>query len=179
MKNFNVIAAVAMNGVIGSSTSNAMPWHLPADLRHFKETTKGSTVVMGSKTFASIGKILPNRKNVVITRSFDLARKMLDVDRVHETYVDFESALKCEHDGFFAIGGGRIYREAFSFQPVQLFITIVATDAEGDVVFPIAGREFVHDSVKIGDSLYECAERSDWMSENGHSFQFTKFVLVK
>lgn len=181
MKEFNVICAVALNGVIGSSATNQMPWHISTDLKYFKAQTRGKAVVMGSKTYASIGKPLKDRKNIVITRSFDLARKMLDVDRVDETYIDFESAFKCEHPGFFAIGGGRIYREAFEFAPTTLFITIVDLEPVGDVVFPIPGKNFLNDEVyysnQQGVLTYKCVKRSGWMNDGGPAFQFTEFQL--
>ena len=68
MKQFDMICAVALNGVIGDSVTNSMPWYIPEDLAHFKKVTQDKTVIMGSRTFSSIGRKLPNRHNIVITR---------------------------------------------------------------------------------------------------------------
>lgn len=178
MKNFNVIAAVAFNGVIGKSDTNDMPWHIPDDLKYFKEQTRGHTVIMGSKTYGSIGKPLPNRRNVVITRSFQLAADMLNKQRVDESYVDFDSAYKCEIEGFFVIGGGRVYREAFQYSPQKLFITIVDVAPAGDIIFPIAGHQFLNDEVAFNNLTYKCEKRLDWQEQNNYRFQFTQFKLV-
>lgn len=129
-----LVAAVAKNNVIGKR--NEMPWYLPEDLKHFKEITSGHTVLMGRKTFESImtklGKPLPKRKSVVITR--DKEYKVPDGVLVfHDVGAAF-AALKDE--GVYVIGGGEIYNQTIE-KADTLYITHVHADHDGDVFFPV------------------------------------------
>ena len=177
MKDFNIICAVSLNGVIGDSISNSIPWYLPLDLKHFKAVTTNSTVVMGSRTFHSIGKVLPNRRNVVITRNQSgEAAELLEMD-VEQTYTSFGEALKYERPGFFVIGGQHIYQEALKAGPSRLYLTIVKMEAEGDVRFPITGRALMNDYFMASENArYTCEKRSAWLDDNGLQFQFTEFA---
>lgn len=125
----SLIVAKARNGIIGSN--NDLPWYLPADLRHFKEVTMGHTVVMGRKTFESIisrlGKPLPGRKNVVITR--DESFNYPGVTIIHDV-ADISTLGDC-----FVIGGAEIYRQTIDMAD-RLYITEVNADIEGDTFFP-------------------------------------------
>ncbi len=125
----SLIVAKARNGIIGSN--NDLPWYLPADLRHFKEVTMGHTVVMGRKTFESIlqrlGKPLPDRKNVVITR--DRLFSYPGVTIIHDV-ADISTLGDC-----FVIGGAEIYRQTINMAD-RLYITEVHADIEGDTFFP-------------------------------------------
>lgn len=134
-----IIAAVAKNGVIGKN--NGMPWHLPEDFRHFKETTKGHAVIMGRKTFESIGKPLPDRVNIV------LSRKMVQPEE-KEYFVSpsMELALNlCKREGIekaFIIGGARVYAEALEKgYATRMILTEVKSEYEGDTLFPEWSRE--------------------------------------
>ncbi|HEX5429776.1 MAG TPA: dihydrofolate reductase [Patescibacteria group bacterium] len=135
----SIIAAVAKNGVIGSK--NGLPWHIPEDLKHYKEITTGHTMIMGRKTFESImkslGKPLPNRKNVVITR--DLGYK---VPQGVLVYTSIEDALEATKDDgeIFINGGGEIYRQTFKLAD-KLYLTELDDNKEGDVKFPDFDRE--------------------------------------
>ena len=124
-----LIAAMAANRVIGKN--NALPWHLPADLKRFKALTMGHPVVMGRKTYESIGKPLPGRRNLVITRSRDYLAPGCDV--VHS----LEAALAACRDAkeIFIIGGAELYRAALP-QAQCLEFTEIHADFEGDAVFP-------------------------------------------
>ena len=176
MANFSMIAAVALNGIIGDSVINAMPWHLPEDLKNFKRVTLGKTVVMGSRTFESIGNPLPHRRNVVITRNQMGEADYLWNAGVDETYGSFADAIKCERPGFVVIGGQHIYQEAFRYLPQTLHLTIVKINADGDVRFPIAGSALMNDFFIVGESTrYSCNYRSEWLEDNGLQFQFTEF----
>jgi dihydrofolate reductase len=134
----SIIAAVAKNGVIGSK--NGLPWHIPADLKQFKKITDGHTVIMGRKTYESImkslGKPLPNRKNVVITRNigFPTADEVL-------VYTSIEDALEAVKDDgeIFVIGGGEIYNQTMKLAN-KLYLTELDDDKEGDVYFPEFNR---------------------------------------
>lgn len=173
IKNFSVIAAVALNGVIGNSVSNSIPWHLPTDFKWFKDATSGKTVVMGSRTYESIKRPLPKRRNVVITSNFDKAIRY-HTEGVDMVYADPYSALQYENE-VFVIGGQGIYAAALDLAPLNLFITIVNKDAEGDVYFPITGDNFHDDVVYHNDVRYECKYRSEWHTENETEFQMTRF----
>lgn len=176
MKKFNLIAAVSLNGIIGDSQTNSIPWYLPHDLKYFKSVTDSKTIVMGSNTFRSIGKPLPSRRNVVISRSRDIYNNY-DID---DLYYSFSDALKYEKENFFVIGGQHIYEDALHSNPSSLYITIVKLDCSGDVRFPIAGSRFLHDTVyTTTGAKYVCSKRSSWMNENSVDFQFTVFELTQ
>ena len=177
MKDFSIICAVSMNGVIGDSETNSIPWYLPLDLKHFKSITSGHTVVMGSKTYRSIGKPLPNRRNVVITRNHEEGVKMVHDEGIDDTYPDFKSAFKYERPGFFVIGGQHIYGEALKMGPTRLFLTIVKLEGQGDVRFPISGQQLLNDMfVTSVGTEYKVDRRSGWLDGNGIKFQFTEWV---
>lgn len=126
----SLIAAMAKNRVIGKD--NAMPWHLPADLQHFKATTLGKPVIMGRRTYESIGKALPGRLNIVITSQADYALE--DAQVCHSCEHALELAQKQAKD-VMVIGGGSIY-DAFLHQATQLYLTFIDLDVEGDTHFP-------------------------------------------
>lgn len=136
-----LIAAVATNGVIGKN--NELPWHLPEDLKHFKSLTTGHTVLMGRKTFESIvarlGKPLPDRKNIVITRQTDY-----QVPEGVFVYQDIETALK-NHAGekIFVIGGAEMYRQTIDLADT-LEITHVNQAVDGDTTFPFIDPKIWH-----------------------------------
>lgn len=125
----SIIVAVAENGVIGSG--NRMPWHISEDLRRFKSITTGHPVVMGRKTFESLGRPLPNRTNVVITRNPAYAAEGATVvGSLEEALAMFPA-----EEEVFVIGGGEIYRQAMDIAD-RLYITRVCEAFEGDTVFP-------------------------------------------
>jgi len=125
----SLIAAMARNRIIGKD--NDMPWHLPADLAHFKRVTMGKPVIMGRRTYESIGFPLPGRKNVVITRNADYAPEgIVIVDSI-------EAALSEVGDAgeVMIIGGGQLYREMLPYAD-RLYLTQIQADIEGDTEFP-------------------------------------------
>lgn len=124
-----LIAAMGKNKVIGKD--NALPWKLPEDMERFKELTKNKPVIMGRKTFESIGKALPHRKNIIITRDKHYkAKGCTVVDSVKE-------ALKAAKDAdeVMIIGGAQVYKE---FLPIanKMCLTMINEDFEGDAYFP-------------------------------------------
>ena len=123
-----MIAAVARGGVIGDGTR--MPWHLPEDLAHFKRTTMGHTLLMGRRTFDSIGRALPGRRTVVITRN--RAWSHPDVEVAHTFQEGLALAGPTQ---LWVAGGGEIYCLAMPYA-ARLVITEVDQDAEGSVTFP-------------------------------------------
>lgn len=169
MKKFSMIAAISLNGVIGDSISNSIPWHIPSDFKHFKEYTTGKTIVMGSNTYRSIGKPLPKRRNVVITRDSTAALEFL-LNGVDKVYASFTDAYNGEEEGFVVIGGERIYAEALTLQPEILEITVVdlSYDGKGAVKFPFTGQHVLDDSVPG----YIIEKQSTEHNENSFSFCF-------
>ncbi|EWS99519.1 type 3 dihydrofolate reductase [Pseudoalteromonas sp. SCSIO 43095] len=125
----SMIAAMANNRVIG--LDNKMPWHLPGDLQHFKKVTSGKPVIMGRKTFESIGRPLPGRRNIIITRNKDYHASGI------ETVTTPEAALELVNDvaEVMIIGGGNIYQQ-FLAQAQRLYLTFIDLDVEGDTQFP-------------------------------------------
>jgi dihydrofolate reductase len=129
MTSVTLIAAVGRNGVIGAV--NDMPWHLPEDFAFFKRTTMGHPMVMGRKTFDSIGRVLPGRRTIVVTRQGDWSHP--DVETAHSLVDALDLAGPA--DEVFVCGGGQIYAEAMPFAH-RLLITEVEQSPEGDVRFP-------------------------------------------
>jgi len=130
-----LVAAVARNGVIGRD--GEMPWRLSTDLKRFKRLTMGAPVVTGRKTFEAIGKPLPGRVNIVVTRSAGYAAEGAVVAPDLESalvYAEKEAALSGV-DEVFVIGGGEIYAAAIG-RADRLYITHVEASPEGDVHFP-------------------------------------------
>lgn len=124
-----IIVAKAKNGVIG--IDNTLPWHLPADLKHFKQTTLGCPIIMGRKTWESLGRPLPGRRNIVITR--DSSFRAEDA----ECFNSLEAAIDaCKNvDKAFIIGGAQIYEQALDIVD-KLVITEVDLEVVGDAHFP-------------------------------------------
>jgi dihydrofolate reductase len=120
---------VAENGVIGAG--EALPWHLPADMRHFRELTIDHTVIMGRKTFEALERPLPRRHNVVMTRDQDYHPRGVTV--VH-TLSEALRLAAAEREVFVA-GGGEIYRLTLPHAH-RLYLTVVHAEVEGDTVFP-------------------------------------------
>jgi dihydrofolate reductase len=128
----SLIAAVAENGLIGKD--NKLPWHLPADLRFFKKTTLGHPIIMGRKNFESIGKVLPGRTNIVLTRNTNFA-EVENLKVAHSLKEAFEIARETGTDECFVIGGAEIYKEALPFCQ-KLYITKVHGIFDGNTFMP-------------------------------------------
>jgi len=128
LPNVTMIAAVGRNGVIGDGLT--MPWHLSEDLRFFKRTTMGHPMVMGRRTFDSMG-ALPGRRSVVVTRQRDWSAPGVEV--AHS--LPEALALVAEAEQVFVVGGGEIYRQAMAYA-VRLLVTDVDQSPEGSVTFP-------------------------------------------
>jgi dihydrofolate reductase len=125
----SLIVAVAKNNVIGSD--NKLLWHMPADLKHFKSITMGCPVIMGRKTYESIGKPLPGRTNIVVTRTDGFTARGCTIANSLQEAVDL-----CESDKeVFIIGGGEVYRQAIHAAD-KIYLTRIDGEFEGDAVFP-------------------------------------------
>lgn len=125
------VVTMDQNRVIGFN--NDMPWHLPNDLRHFKNITTGHTIVMGRKTFDSIGRVLPNRKHIVLTRSEQSFPEEVEVVRNTDEILQY--AKDHEAEEIFIIGGGELFKQMMPYVD-KMYITLIEESFEGDVFFP-------------------------------------------
>lgn len=156
MPTISMIAAMAHNRIIGAD--NKMPWHLPADLKHFKSVTMGKPIIMGRKTYESIGRALPGRLNIVISRSGFEAQDATVVDSV-------DAALAAVNDveEVMIIGGGAIYDLLL---PVchKLYLTFIDLSVEGDTQFP--------DWQASGNWEILASEKHTSNDKNPHDYEF-------
>ena len=130
-----MIAAMASNRVIG--LDNAMPWHLPEDLRYFKATTLGKPIIMGRKTFDSLGRALPGRTNIVVSRQSGLQLPGAEVFDSIEAALDFaeQQAAIDGVDEVMVIGGETLYRQCLE-DADRLYLTRIESAPDGDAWFP-------------------------------------------
>lgn len=126
-RNLDFIVAMTEKRVIGNG--GALPWHLPDDLKRFRRITLGHTVIMGRKTYASIGKPLPGRKNIVLSRASDLKIEGVTV------CTDWDAVERNRDDQAFVIGGSEIFQSALP-RLRRLYLTLILEDFSGDVFFP-------------------------------------------
>lgn len=129
MPRLTIIAAIARNGVIGKN--NTLPWHLPADMAFFKKTTTDHTIVMGRKNYQDIGRPLPNRRNIVLSRDPGFAANGCEIVNSFADMLDKTS----NDDKVFIIGGAAIYETALEYAN-KMYLTRIDADIEGDVFFP-------------------------------------------
>lgn len=158
----SLIAAIGKNYELGKKSS--LLWHMPADMKHFRETTRGHTVIMGRKTFESIGKPLPNRRNIVVTR--DRAYSAAGIEVVHS--LDEAVNKFPGPEEVFVIGGAEIYKQAMEVAD-RLYITYVGGDfPDADAFFPeiipivwneVSREEHKKDSENPFDYVFSFYER--------------------
>lgn len=183
-KNYSLIVAIATDDTIGDSRTNDLLWKIPSDLKRFKSKTMNHVMIMGSKTFKSLGRVLPGRKHIVITRHPDSEYNTLYKNNENVVYVDsFDSALVVSGDDpTIVIGGGEIYTQAL-FHPINppsvLYITLVDTDASGNVLFPVSGVKYSENGYcKIGKFYYVNTFASPtWSRENNYNFKYLEWKL--
>ncbi|MDP0188468.1 dihydrofolate reductase [Glaesserella parasuis] len=126
----SVIVARTLNKVIGKD--NTMPWHLPVDLARFRENTLGKPVIMGRKTYESIGRLLPKRPNIILSRSgfaIDGAYSAISLEQAVELAKNFANS-----DEIMIIGGGELFKQAMPFAD-KLYLTEIQANIEGDTFF--------------------------------------------
>lgn len=129
MNKLSIVVAISENNAIGKN--NQLLWHLPADLKHFKAITSGHPIIMGRKTYDSIGRPLPNRRNIVITRQTNLT--IPNVELVNSLQ---EAIALCEAENeVFVIGGAEIYKHALALTN-RIYLTVVHQNYEADTFFP-------------------------------------------
>ncbi|WP_295799034.1 dihydrofolate reductase [uncultured Microbulbifer sp.] len=152
-----MIVATARNGAIGRE--NTLPWRISGDLQFFKRTTLGKPVVMGRKTFESIGRPLPGRSNIVITRNPDwradgvtVVSSLEQALQAADTVARRDSAAE-----IMVIGGAQIYRQALPVA-ARLYVTEVEADVEGDAFFPAIGNDWK----EVARDCYPASERDEY-----------------
>ena len=145
-KSFKAIVAMSLNRVIGKD--NKLPWHLPEDLRWFKKLTMGNVIIMGRKTWDSIGKPLPNRESIVLTRS------QIDIPNVRTIRSLSELDPKSDPRDYFVIGGAQIFELALPLCS-DVYLTLVKREVEGDVFLPPFEEQF-----RLAETIQNTAEFS-------------------
>ena len=143
----SIIVAMGRNRVIGRE--NGLIWHLPEDLRHFKETTMGKPLIMGRKTFESVGKPLPGRTNIIVTRKKDYSAPGCLVAGSVEQALE----LADNDQEVFIAGGGEIYEQATPLAD-RMYITIIDHDFDGDTFFP----EFSSEKWMLTEERFHAAD---------------------
>ncbi|MCP8688930.1 dihydrofolate reductase [Marinobacterium sedimentorum] len=162
-----IIVARARNGVIG--VENKLPWYLPADLKYFKQVTFGKPVIMGRLTFESIGRPLPGRANIVVTRNGEWRHPGVQVARSLEQAIELAQA-HCEIGGLdeaMVIGGAQIYAQALP-RTQRIYLTEVQADIEGDARFP---------ALEAAD--WAQIERAEFKAEGPNPYDYSISVLER
>lgn len=162
MCKISAIVATDLNGIIGKD--NKIPWNLPKDLKFFREKTRNSTVIMGRKTFDSIGKALPNRNNIIVTRNKNFTGKNVNVLHSIDRAIDVARELG---DNIFIIGGGQIYQQSISYWD-RIYWTKVNCEIDGDTEFP-----------KINLSEWMLTKKENFHKDYKNNIDFSIFVYEK
>ena len=157
-----LIAAVARNGVIG--VDNRLPWRLVDDLRRFRALTSGHSIIMGRKTWESLGKPLPDRQNIVVTRQREFRAPGAEIAASLETAL----AVASRPEPVFVIGGEALYREALPLAD-KLYLTEIHRDFEGDARFPGYARSAWRETLRE-------THRAD--APDGFDYAFTAYERV-
>lgn len=161
----SAIVATAHNNVIGKD--NQIPWYLPADLKYFKKTTLNHHIIMGRNCFESIGKPLPKRTNIILTRNpYYVASNCLVVNSLKEA---IEIAFYNGEEEVFIIGGAQIYNQSLSMWD-RLYLTEVDLEAEGDVFFP---------NINLNEWDLSSEEKHDADEKNKFPYTFKVFDRKK
>lgn len=159
MARISLIVAAAENGVIGRD--GGLPWHLPADLARFKSLTMGKPLVMGRRTFESIGRPLPGRRNIVVTRQADFEAPGCDVVGSIDEAIEAAS----DADEIMVIGGGDLYRQVLP-RADRVYLTRVHVECDGDVRFP-----------ELDPRQWSTAGKATHEADDTNDFGFTTMTL--
>ena len=160
----SIIVAIADNNAIGRN--NELLWHISEDLKFFKRTTLGCPVIMGRKTFESIGRPLPKRLNIVVSRSgYEAPEGVAVVPSLEEAFA--AASVEPSSDKIFVIGGGQIYAQAIPLADSMVVTHVHTVIEDADTFFPA-----------IDPSVWVAAERSELQTdpETGYTFEFVKYV---
>jgi dihydrofolate reductase len=160
MPSLSLIVAIAKNRVIG--VNNTLPWHLPEDLKRFRALTTGHHIIMGRKTYDSLGRLLPGRTTVIVTRNHDY--KVEGAIVVHS----LESAIAAcgEDNEAFLIGGAELYKDGLKLAN-KLYITEIDAEYEGDAFFP-----------EFDMSEWKVAEREIHQTQSSLKFNYITYQRI-
>lgn len=158
-----IVVAKAENGVIGKD--NALPWHLPEDLKYFKRVTMGRPIVMGRLTFESIGRPLPGRANIVITRQTDWQADGVQVAHSLEQAVVLAEKSERPDEWVMIIGGANLYEQALP-SCNRLYLTQVHAEVDGDAFFP-----------SLVDSEWKETDRESHQSDEKNPYDYSFLTL--
>ncbi len=159
----SIIVAKAKNNIIGKE--NKLLWHLPDDLKRFKNLTTGHTIIMGRKTFESLGKVLPNRKHVIFSQNPDFKIQDENVEIVHSMFQIqeyIESKEEC-----FVIGGAMIYNLLMPYV-TKMYVTEIHKDFEGDTFFP-----------KINPEIWKEVKREKGPKDDENDFDYDYVIYER
>lgn len=156
----SLIAALTTNRVIGRD--NTLPWHLPKDLQHFKSLTLGKPIIMGRKTYQSIGRPLPQRQNIIITRDKDFTAAGCTITHSLDEAINSVATEK----ELFIIGGAEIYQQALPSADF-LHLTLIHADIPGNIYFPL-----------IQQDDWQEINREDFLADQHNLYSFS-FVTLK
>ena len=159
----SIIVAKAKNNVIGKD--NTLIWHIPDDLKRFKQLTTGHTIIMGRKTFESLGRVLPNRHHVVLCKNTKLHINDENVEIINDISM-LEKYIKDSEENF-VIGGATIYKQLMS-KCSKMYITEINKDFEGDVLFP-----------EIDENEWKIVEREKGPKDEENSFDYEYVTYEK
>ena len=161
----SIIVAKAQNNIIGKD--NKLLWHIPEDLKRFKDITTGHTIIMGRKTFESLGRVLPNRKHIVFTQNPDFKVNDENVKIVH-SILEIQEYIENKEENF-VIGGAMIYNLLMTYVN-KMYITEIHKDFEGDTVFP-----------KINLDIWEevSREKGEDIEQNNLEYDFVVYERKK
>jgi dihydrofolate reductase len=160
MTKISIVVAIATNNAIGKD--NQLLWRLPNDLKHFKEITSGHTIIMGRKTYDSVGKPLPNRRNIIITRQNITIAGCEVVNSL-----DAALALCANEPEVFIVGGAEIYKQAMKVTD-RIYLTIVHQNFDGDTYFP-----------EIKKDEWKETDREDHQTDEKHQFSYSFITLER
>ena len=160
----SIIVAKASNDVIGGD--NKLLWHIPQDLKRFKEITSGHTIIMGRKTFESLPKVLPNRHHIIITRDKNFKVNSQQVEVINDINYIIDRFENSDEE-FFIIGGGEIYKSLLP-KCKKLYLTRVYKDFTGDTKFP-----------KINLDEWSIEYQSDILINESNNIKFDFINLIK
>lgn len=158
----SIIVAKAKNNTIGKD--NKLLWHIPDDLRRFKELTTNHNIIMGRKTFESIGKILPNRKHIIFSQNPDFKIDNENIEIVH-SMLQIQQYIEDENENF-VIGGAMIYNLLMPYV-TKMYVTEIDKDFEGDTVFP-----------RINTEVWQEVSREDGPKDEENDFKY-EYVVYK
>ncbi len=161
----SIVVAKAKNNIIGKD--NKIIWHLPEDLKHFKNLTTGHTIIMGRKTFESLGKILPNRKHIILSNNPDFKVHDENVEVVH-SLLQIQDLIEGKEEAF-VIGGAMIYNFLMPYVK-KMYVTEIEKDFDGDAFFP-----------RIDDKIWKEVSREKGIKDENNKldYYFVTYERIK